>query len=319
MDTSSENARLISRLKSIDPGRDPYGLQLLVEKLGGQKVREAVPLLIEILAKEGAQERMRPVMLALGEIGDPSAVEVLITTLQSKGDASQAAALALGYIGDARAIEPLIEALGYPKKWIRGCAAEALGKIGDIKAIEPLIALQSDEEEWVQDQAYAALVKLGYSETPGTVKWILESVIDQEEFQRLVDMNVLDSEMVERMYSRGVGKLVSSEKKTLSPETDQIVLTGAHVFCGVCGYDFDLDDPIKLCLRGPGDDASVHDFKCPSCGSENTITGHTTNSSNEGQESWVIAVMVSYHPKFEGASFLGWPALETKEVLVETI
>jgi DNA repair photolyase len=54
------------------------------------------------------------------------------------------AAKALGRLGDPRAVEPLISAL----RDVCKSAAEALGKIGDSRAIEPLISVLEDKESY---------------------------------------------------------------------------------------------------------------------------------------------------------------------------
>lgn len=313
-----KTAELVNFLEQVDPGRDPWGVGKLADELGRRKAQEAVPRLLEMLAIEGTQKMMTPIIRALGKIGDPTAVEPLIVALQQKGDASSDAAWALGYLGNGRAISPLIEALGYSKKWIRCSAAKALGRLGDEKAIEPLRGMLSDADEWVQKNAKEALVKLGDSDTPGVDEWILENVDSQQEGQRLVDLKLVNRETIKRMFSRGVSRLVSSTKKTITPATNQLVLKSAELVCGVCGDQFDLPDPLELCVRGPSDASSVYECNCPGCGSKNNLIGHTTKSSDVGQECWVIATLVSFHPKYQNSPYLGWPLLKSDKVFVKT-
>ena len=77
----------------------------------------------------------------LGEIGDPQAVEPLITALKDKTwDVRKAAAEALGEIGDARAVEIArllteLEAATYVQRLE---AADALGRLGDQAALPAL-------------------------------------------------------------------------------------------------------------------------------------------------------------------------------------
>ncbi|MHC4566474.1 MAG: HEAT repeat domain-containing protein [Planctomycetota bacterium] len=83
---------------------------------------------------------------ALGEIGDPAAVELLIAIMKDKSerrDPRNVAATALGKIGDNRAVEPLITVLKdeSEEKRLRTKSAEALGLIGDPRAVEPLTAV----------------------------------------------------------------------------------------------------------------------------------------------------------------------------------
>jgi HEAT repeat protein len=101
------------------------------------------------------------VALALGEIGDPRAVEPLIAALGSKvKSVPRCAAFALGKIGDARAVEPLIDTLKDGDGYVREAAAEVLGEIGDARAMDPLIAALTDKVISVRDKAIRALDRI---------------------------------------------------------------------------------------------------------------------------------------------------------------
>jgi HEAT repeat protein len=97
---------------------------------------------------------------ALGQVGDPRAVEPLIATLEHWGDADvrKAAAEALVKIG-APAVEPLIAALKDEVEWVRKAAAWALVKIG-APAVEPLIAALKDGDKGVRRAAAEVLDEL---------------------------------------------------------------------------------------------------------------------------------------------------------------
>jgi HEAT repeat protein len=74
------------------------------------------------------------------------------------------AAEALGDQGDPRAIEALIRALGTGGAgghWVRSAAAESLGKLGDARAIDPLLHLLVDDQDGPRRSAAAALARLG--------------------------------------------------------------------------------------------------------------------------------------------------------------
>lgn len=85
---------------------------------------------------------------ALGELGDPAAVEPLIQTLNTWVTAGTndldeigTVAVALGKLGDARAVEPLIAAL-QAKRWKMSTKRDiiaALGSLRDSRAVMPLI------------------------------------------------------------------------------------------------------------------------------------------------------------------------------------
>lgn len=93
------------------------------------------------------------------------------------------AAHALGELGDPRAVEPLIAALGDSDFMVRMFAAEALAKIGNRRAVEPLsAALRAEpliaalqEEEWdVRKTAAEALISI-YRQ--GQIKEVMKAKI----------------------------------------------------------------------------------------------------------------------------------------------
>ena len=141
--------------------------------LGELRAREAVEPLIEVLNTDDDWVVRSYAAIALGQIGDPFAVESLIKVLKSKSIenvmASSSSAQALGEIGDDRATMPLINSLNNIS--IRSNAIEALGKIGNpvampflweifVREEDPetleqlevaLICLRSKEEVYIED------------------------------------------------------------------------------------------------------------------------------------------------------------------------
>jgi len=97
---------------------------------------------------------------ALGEIGDPQAVQSLIKTLEDENWAvRQSAAIALGKIGDPQAVQSLIKALSDRNSRVRVSAAQSLVKIGQ-PAVQPLIKALGDENWAVRQSAANALGKI---------------------------------------------------------------------------------------------------------------------------------------------------------------
>jgi hypothetical protein len=99
---------------------------------------------------------------ALGDLGDPAAVEPLAEAL--RGDEYSGvrwkAAEALAKIGTP-AVDTLIEALEDPDDDVRWKAAIALGEIGDPRAVDPLIRILADPDRFVQSRAAQALGMIG--------------------------------------------------------------------------------------------------------------------------------------------------------------
>ena len=101
----------------------------------------------------------RPTMAwALGQIGDPRAVEPLIAGL-SDMTVHEAAVRALGIIGDARAVDPLIAVLRGAGSGSEA-AAQALAVIGD-PAAGSLVAVLGVSSPVVRKAAVDALVSIG--------------------------------------------------------------------------------------------------------------------------------------------------------------
>ena len=158
-----------------------------LQVMGGK----AVGYLIEALGDPHYSVRIAAVE-ALGEIGDPGAVEALIRTLSDeREDVRIATASALGHIGDRRAILPLIhlfrdryhgvriavadavaefgraalgdleEALNDPLPAVRVTAARAIGLIGAIESVPLLITRLGDTAPEVRWSVARALAGFG--------------------------------------------------------------------------------------------------------------------------------------------------------------
>ena len=87
--------------------------------------------LIKALAYPGEVTVRVNAARALGELGDPRAVEPLVAMLQNK---QHFVAEPLARLGDPRAVEPLIAALGEDRY---GGVARALGMLRDPRAVGP--------------------------------------------------------------------------------------------------------------------------------------------------------------------------------------
>ena len=175
-------------------------MPVVADKIFYPTVADRVDDLILDLKYGQSGVRLRAVM-ALGEIGDARAVDLLVEVLKNKDEGlmvRQHAAEALGKIGDPKAVDPLIETLkedasDFPfifRTEDRGLVqadsntffvekqantARALGEIGDPRAILPLIEVLKDESPKVRLWAAYSLVKLGQAEYFDQVVLALEN------------------------------------------------------------------------------------------------------------------------------------------------
>jgi HEAT repeat protein len=99
---------------------------------------------------------------ALGQLGDPRAVEFLLQRLDDAdwNGQRQAVAAALGQLGDPRAVEPLVQRLTDMHANMRQVAAEALGRLGDVTASKSLLQRLNDQDADVRKAVLLALGKI---------------------------------------------------------------------------------------------------------------------------------------------------------------
>jgi hypothetical protein len=75
------------------------------------------------------------------------------------------AARALGRIGNPQAVEALISALNHENSSVRWEAAEALGRVDHLQAMEPLICALNHSDSGVRWRIASALAQIGNLET----------------------------------------------------------------------------------------------------------------------------------------------------------
>ncbi len=133
-------ALIDAMLRETDPTRQSK----LIEELGQQHITDAVEPLMQQAALNAFQSGAA--ITALGMIGDPRAVSVLIQSCRHQ-NLAWIAKDALVQIGTP-AVEALIAALQSDHPDIRFMAVRVLGEIGDPRAVVPLetlIATEADE------------------------------------------------------------------------------------------------------------------------------------------------------------------------------
>jgi HEAT repeat protein len=158
---------------------------VILQALGRIGDPSAQLVLLEALADKDEQRR-RAAALALGDLGDRSAVKPLITALQEESDVQTRgfAAISLGRLGGDAARDALREAFSVKgSRTVKTFAALGLGLLGD-RAFSPEIlkALQQPSEESMRG-AYA--VALGLLNEPRALETLFKIVESRGSHHRL--------------------------------------------------------------------------------------------------------------------------------------
>lgn len=142
--------------KAYTDKRDENVKQAAADALRGSG-HSAVQPLIEL---SGHPDSPPSVTVALGLIGDPQAIEPLITVAATRNRFFDNEVNALANIGRS-AVHPLVNALGSSDERVRQVAVEALGKIGDFEALAPLKnAMRRDQKRQIRESASRAIARI---------------------------------------------------------------------------------------------------------------------------------------------------------------
>lgn len=164
--------------------RDEFVRQETAYALGETRSRLATVALLDVLDKEKLASVRGAAVVALGLIGDETAVVPLAETLNIRTSAPglinkvrrkkrnenefvrRAAARALGQIKSRAAVPALITALSDERSPddVRREAARSLGLIGDASAVAPLRAVLAARDPYLSRLAYEALLKIAPAE-----------------------------------------------------------------------------------------------------------------------------------------------------------
>ncbi|MCC7210816.1 MAG: hypothetical protein E3K40_09250 [Candidatus Brocadia sp.] len=133
-----------------------------IQALGELGDERAVQPLIGVMGDESLEVREKTAK-SLGKLGKREAGDALVSALSKNTDLSIVCAIieALGQIGDPRAVDPLLGFLTHKEPQVRECTAAALGKLRDGRAVNALIAALNDEQERVRWYAADSLGKIG--------------------------------------------------------------------------------------------------------------------------------------------------------------
>jgi HEAT repeat protein len=126
-----------------------------------------VNLLISQLRAEDLEVR-RAAVVALGRIGDASATTALVNKLADKSLAIEVAN-ALGELGDPRAVDGLLKLIGNRDASIRQAAVAALNSIIPSSMSQRIIPLLHDLDPNVRESAVKIAGYFGYAETAGAL------------------------------------------------------------------------------------------------------------------------------------------------------
>ncbi len=129
-----------------------------IEALGKMAAEAAVDTLVDYVDEDSNPQLQKVTFKALGEIGDPAAVQPLANQLVADNDEVRArAARALGLIGDTRAVDPLGETLATDEvDTVRAGAAWALRQIGTHGALATASEAVDDGSYIVEAEAERA-------------------------------------------------------------------------------------------------------------------------------------------------------------------
>ncbi len=173
-DAGERNAAIKALIK-----RSTESMEVLVRELGSHEadVRNFSALALGQIGDPAALEHLVPmldseddenvrhmVIEALGRIGSEEAVGPLLDVLDEGTFASVAAAEALGAIGSCRAVMPLASKLGDDP--IGAACAEALGRLGDVRGIAPLVRSMKGSSVMYGTSVVRALAGLVENEDP---------------------------------------------------------------------------------------------------------------------------------------------------------
>lgn len=150
-----------------------------IDMVGDEGTKAAVPGLEKILAVEESgvpdDNHRQEAAKALGDIGDPAAVDALVSAIDFEAGtssdpkdkmanrANEAIATSLGELGDAKAVPKLLELMDRSRdNYVVLKAIRALGEIGDASAVEALseVALEHSNK-FMRKNAVIALGEIG--------------------------------------------------------------------------------------------------------------------------------------------------------------
>ena len=166
-------------LENLRREADPIDQSKLIEELGHLRAQEAVEMLIPHAIRNEYQSGSA--IVALGNIGDPRAIDALVLSFNHQ-NLAWIAKDALVKIGPV-AVNALVQALNHDNPDVRFMAIRTLGELNDPGAIGPLEKIiESDPDDTNQKQARNTLKILLFENLPHQDAKIRQQVIDRLEW-----------------------------------------------------------------------------------------------------------------------------------------
>ncbi len=154
----------------------------------------------------------RYLALVLGKLGEPQAVEALLTAAKDPDPDTRLYAIwALGRIRDARALPAVTEASSSEDAGMRKMAAYVMGQLGDRSAAPRLEVLLGDPVADVRWNAAIALASLG----DGAGLAVLRSMLDREALNRQATLSAEQAETAMVGASKALALLRDRDSLTL--------------------------------------------------------------------------------------------------------
>ncbi|PSN07924.1 phycocyanin alpha phycocyanobilin lyase [filamentous cyanobacterium CCT1] len=141
-------------LRSLTSDPEPDVQAAAADTIGGLKLKSAYPDLAALYHSTEEWLVKFSIVAALGELGEPSAFELLQEALGSENELIATAAIgALGELGDRRALPLLLNHTSHPDWQVRHRLVQALAQFSEPDAQAALQQLTQDESEIVAGAA----------------------------------------------------------------------------------------------------------------------------------------------------------------------
>lgn len=178
------------------------------------KVKESLPIMVELLKDESVSEKIEEYISGFGTIVTQDIIRIM-----DEGDEFTISALCkvLGKIGDTKTEDKLIKLLKSDSDSVRVAAAEALGKIGTSKAIKELFDLFTIHDHVLQNVTRNALRELSAKYREEIKKYSINLIPSQDENLRGNSIYVLGF-----TGDRDVLELINLGLKDAIPEVRQM-------------------------------------------------------------------------------------------------